>query len=414
MILWKGWRLISGNEGNVSGYLKDSLMEENERFKNRGDVSMVKSSEIRNPFLLPYEFNIENMEKIIGAVNESGKAFSDYLEFLEVLERTQTEMPAWVTENRVILDLNTLKLRDFSKGGDGIYTLLVPPYSGHTSTIVDFAPEQSLVITLLENGINKVCSIDWKSATEYTKYYDIDNYLSELDICIDELGGRVNLAGMSQSGWLIAMYAARFPNKVNTLTIAGAPIDTDAGETKIKDYANKYPMEFFDGLVAAGGGIMRGDFVLAGYKSIYPNVQYLNKYVSLYENINKPPCIRMFEIFERWYEHTIDLPGKWYLQVVKEIFRENRFFKGEFVGLGKKLSLGNIKCPVYLLAGERDVLAPKEQVFNAEERLGTSKSEIVKDIANGGHIGLVMAKVPLMENWPKIIEWIKAHSASRL
>ncbi len=78
-------------------------MGENERFKNRGDVSMVKSSEIRNPFLLPYAFNIENMEKIIGAVNESGKAFSDYLEFLEVLERTQTEMPAWVTENRVIL-----------------------------------------------------------------------------------------------------------------------------------------------------------------------------------------------------------------------------------------------------------------------------------------------------------------------
>ncbi len=115
--------------------------------------------------------------------------------------------------------------------------------------------------------------------------------------------------------------------------------------------------------------------------------------------------------FERWYEYTIDLPGKWYLQVVKELFKGNKFFKGEFVGLGKKLDLGNIKCPVYLLAGERDDITPKEQVFNAEERLGTDKSEIVKDIANGGHIGLFMGSIPLRDNWPRIIEWIKVHSA---
>jgi len=372
---------------------------------------LLRSSEVRNPFLLLSAFNMEYMEKIIGTMRENGKTFSDNLKFLETIERIQIERPSWITDNRVILDLNTLKLRDFSKGEDGINILIVPPYSGHISTIVDFAPEQSLVETFLKNGIKKVYSIDWKSATEEMKYYDIDNYLSELDICVDELGGRVNLVGMSQSGWLIAMYAARFPKKVNTLTVVGAPLDTDAGENKIKDYAHKYPMEFFDGLVAAGGGIMRGDLVLAGYKSIHPEVQYLKKYVSLYMDINKPQCVRMFETFERWYEHTIDLPGKWYLQVVKELFRENRFFKGEFIGLGKRLSLGDIKCPVYLLAGERDELTPKEQVFNAEERLGTKKSEIVKDIANGGHIGLFMARVPLAENWPKIIEWIKAHSA---
>jgi len=118
----------------------------------------------------------------------------------DLVRLIQIERPAWITDNRVILDLKTLKLRNFSKGEDGINILIVPPYSGHISTIVDFAPEQSLVETLLKNGIKKVYSIDWKSATEETKYYDIDNYLGELDICVDELGGRVNLVGMSQSG----------------------------------------------------------------------------------------------------------------------------------------------------------------------------------------------------------------------
>ena len=375
-------------------------------------VTKSEEEEFKNPFLLPYEFYMNNMDRIMGTVKENGHAFEDYLKYLKVFEKTQIEKPApvWNTENKVRLDLNTLELRDFSKKGEGIYTLIVPPYAGHTSKIVDFSPKQSLIETLLENEIEKVCSIDWKSATQAMKDYNIDNYLNELDICVDELGGRVNLAGMCQGGWLATMYAARFPEKVNTLIMGGTPIDTDAGECVIKEYAHKLPMEFFEMLVAMGGGVLKGEFMLGGFKSMNFEKQYIHKFVMLYENINDPAYVQKFETFEGWYEHTINLPGRWYLQVVKELFKENRLFKGEFVGLGRKLSLGDIKCPVYLLAGENDDLTPKEQVLNAQEHLGTKKSEIVKDIANGGHIGLFMGRKPLLENWPKIARWIKEHS----
>ena len=46
------------------------------------------------------------------------------------------------------------------------------------------------------------------------KDYDIDNYLAEINVCVDDLGGRVNLVGLCQGGWMSAMYAARFPDKV--------------------------------------------------------------------------------------------------------------------------------------------------------------------------------------------------------
>ncbi|SNQ62773.1 alpha/beta fold hydrolase [Candidatus Methanoperedens nitratireducens] len=372
-----------------------------------------KSPEDTNPLLWPSVFISDYMKKNAKVVEETLETLRDNLEFLKVFEKTQIEKPepTWTTKNSMIMDLNTLKLRDFSRGGDGIPMIIIPPYAGHTSTIVDFNTKQSLIELLLENGLEKVYSMDWKSATEEMRYYDIDNYLSELDICVDESGGRVNLAGMCQGGWLGAMYAARFPDKVNTLVLGGAPIDTDVGDGTIMKYAHKLPLEFFEGLVSVGGGVLKGDFMLDGFKSLHPDEQYFGKYVALYKRINNLEYVKRFELFERWYEYTIDLPGKLYLQVVKELFKENKFFKGEFVGLGKKLDLGNIKCPVYLLAGERDDITPKEQVFNAEERLGTDKSKIVKDIANGGHIGLFMGSIPLRDNWPKIIEWIKMHSA---
>jgi len=47
----------------------------------------------------------------------------------------------------------------------------------------------------------------------------------------------VNLVGLCQGGWMSAMCAARFPRKVASLVLAGAPIDTDAGNGPIKRWA---------------------------------------------------------------------------------------------------------------------------------------------------------------------------------
>lgn len=288
----------------------------------------------------------------------------------------------------------------------GTYTLILAPYAGHTSQIADFDKDQSLVEAFQKHGIDKVAVTDWKSATPETKDYTVDNYLQSVDKCVDELGGIANLVGLCQGGWLGAMYAARFPKKVNTLTLAGSPIDTDAGEGQIKELAHTYPMSYFEELVAMGNGVLKGEFMLQGFKNMHPGKQYVEKYAELYRKIGDPEYIKKFEKFERWYEYTIDLPGKFYLQVVKELFKENRFLKGEFVGLGKKLSLKDIKHPLYLLAGERDDITPPEQVFNAQKYVGTDKESIKKDTADGGHIGLFMGHKPLEKNWPKIIKWI--------
>jgi poly(3-hydroxybutyrate) depolymerase len=335
--------------------------------------------------------------------------FAKNLKFIEEVERIDYSLtPEFASPNRVLLDLHTLRLRDFSTGGGagGTRTLIVAPYAGHTSVIADYHPGQSLVQTLLANGVDRVLVTDWKSATLEMKDYDIDNYLAEFNVCVDEIGDRVNLVGLCQGGWMAAMYAARFPHRVNSLVLAGTPIDTGAGNGPIKRMARGLPMSFFEDLVKLGAGLMRGQFMLQGWKSMHPGEQYFEKYLELYQHMNDPAYLSKTETFERWYERPVDLPGRWYLQAIRQLFKENRFAKGEFVGLGRRLSLKDVTCRTYLLAGDSDDITTKEQVFDAEKYLGTPQKNIVKVLAPGGHIGLFMGARTLADYWPKIAGWI--------
>src|SRR5262249_11556629 len=137
--------------------------------------------------------------------------------------------------------------------------------------------------------------------------------------------------------------------------------------------------------------------------------QYMNKYIELYDHIDDHDYVKRTENFERWYEYTINLPGRWYLQVVKELFKDNLFVKGKFKALGKILKPKTITCPLYLLTGTRDDMTPTPQLFAAEHYFGTPKDKIVKDTAEGGHIGLFIGRNALRDNWPKIAAWLMKH-----
>jgi poly(3-hydroxybutyrate) depolymerase len=282
----------------------------------------------------------------LGAAIASGEVglFTQGVKTLAEAEKLEFGLsPEFASPNKIVIELHTMRLRDFSRDAtDEVPTVIDAPYAGHTAVIADFYSGQSLVQTLLANGLSRVFVTDWKSATLEMKDYDIDNYLAEINVCVDELGGRVNFVGLCQGGWTSAMYAARFPHKVRSLVLAGAPIDTDAGNGPIRRMAHELPLSDYQELITLGGGLMRGIYMLEAWKNMHPGQQYFRKYVDLYEHIEDPGYVRKEEAFESWYENPIDLPGRWYLQAVKELFKENRLVKGTFKGLGKPLSLKDI------------------------------------------------------------------------
>lgn len=355
-----------------------------------------------DPFCAMGEHLIQNQMKLSTKI----------LKFAEEAHKLDYNLkPVWATPNKAEIELKTMRLRDFSEDStEGLPVIIDAPYAGHSATIADYSTSQSLVQTLKTSGLERIYVTDWKSATDDMKDFTIDTYLEDLNTVIDSLGGKVHLIGLCQGGWMSAVYAARFPGKVATLVLAGSPIDTSVGEGMVKDLATTLPMNTYRELVAAGGGRLLGKFMLSAWKSMNPTDQYIKKYADLFMNIDDKDYIKRAEEFARWYETPLDLPGIYYLQAVEWIFKENRLAKGTFLALGKTISLKDITIPVYMLGGEADDITPPEQVFAAENYLGTAKSEMAKKLVPGGHIGLFMGSKTLKTAWPEISKWVLSHN----
>lgn len=359
------------------------------------------------PFFWPLAAGIE--------LGETGlDLFRRNMKFVQLAQEVDhPPQPGWATENRIALDLDTMRLRDFSAAGAvGTPVLVDAPFAGHSATIADFATGQSLVRTLLDNDVNRVLVTDWKSATAEMRDFDIDKYLSEINVVVDDLGGRVNLVGLCQGGWMSAMYASRFPEKVASLVLAGSPIDTNAGDGPIRSMAHSLPLSFYQEMVKQGGGRMLGRNMLAGWKNMHPDKQYVEKYIDLYAHVDDRNYIARTKTFESWYENPVDLPGVYYLQAIDLLFKQNLFARGKFTALGQTLSLKSITCPTYLMAGEADDITTKEQVFAARDLIGTAPDKITQSLVPGGHIGLFMGSRTLDEAWPLIATWLRQNGGA--
>jgi poly(3-hydroxyalkanoate) synthetase len=320
--------------------------------------------------------------------------------------------PHWATPNTIALELKTVRLRDFSTAADGIPTLLCAPFALHGAAVADLAPAHSLVATLRAAGLTRLFVTDWRSATADMRFLTIDDYLADLNVLVDQLGGTVDLVGLCQGGWLSLLYAARFPAKVRKLVLAGAPVDIAAGKSGLSALVDASPLALFRELVNLGDGRVLGRNVYKFWGPESVNAKDIHEMLQTGETIGSPAFAELEAVFRDWYAWTVDLPGAYYLEVIEKLYKNNEIAAGEFVALGKKVDLAEMRAPVFLLAAREDELVAPAQLFATEHLVGTPAYNIRKAMAPCRHAGLFMGKTILGEYWPEIARWMIGSDAS--
>ncbi|MCO4774343.1 MAG: DUF3141 domain-containing protein [Deltaproteobacteria bacterium] len=325
----------------------------------------------------------------------------------------------WTTPSVVVLDHELLQVREFRREGERFNTrrararrtprrplmLVAPEING--AIITDYGPDQSLVAAALEAGFPRVFVVAWRSADATNADTTVGDAIRAIETAIEHVGGPVHLAGICQGGWEAAMVAARRQDLVASLTVIASAIDFRAGDCALTKVVDATPQPVYEGLVAAGGGAMRGEFLNLGFNMLQFWKRMVVQPLRDWNGLDDEDYLARHALFSRWYDPVRDLPGPLYLRVVDDLFRKNLLVQGEFVleGDDAPVELGAITCPIAMIAGSKDAISPPPQVFALAEH-AASQHQLQRTF-DGGHVGVSIGHRVLVERWPEVFAWLR-------
>ena len=332
-----------------------------------------------------------------------GDVFAPYAALSPPQDSYAIDLSSFPTFQRVRLDLDTMFLLEPRRSAASARpVVIVGPYAVHDAAIADFAEGHSLAGALTEEGAGPLALTFWKSATVQMRDYGIDAYLSDLNVAVDDLGGRVSLVGSCQGGWLAAAYAARFPRKVEKLVAAAAPLDPGAAESHITRTLAATPPAAIARALALTGGRVSGTMSSALFGDNWS--PEFNAEAAL-----QGADVSTVQKFDAWNSRTVDLPGVYFAQTAEWIFRENRLANGSFP-LGREVGLAEIVAPIFALAASDDAVVTPPQVTAVKSKCRRAK--VAVRVEPGRHLSLFMGRRTLRTAWRDIAHWLGEERAA--
>ncbi len=286
--------------------------------------------------------------------------------------------------------------------------LFVPNLGISRPAIFDLQPGSSFVEYMCGQGYDFFL-LDWGV------YGDEDNGLT-VDACVTQLLPRVVRKVLESSGaseLAVIGYCMGAPLSVSFTALnselpvrayvnMAGPIDfSQAGL-----FARWLDKRFYDvDRVVDTIGAIPADWVKLGFKLLRPTME-LSTALNLWWNLDNPRYVEGYQALSRWANEYVPFPAEFFRKWVKEFYQENRLVKRE-LRLGDRLvDLSQVRCPVFVVAGREDYIAPAPCVKALLDHVGSDDKTYLE--LPGGHISLIAGRSASAHCWPRVSEWLAA------
>jgi polyhydroxyalkanoate synthase subunit PhaC len=257
--------------------------------------------------------------------------------------------------------------------------------------ILDLRKENSMIRWLVDRGLT-VFIVSWRSADAVTKDYTWDDYArrgtyAAIEAALQASGAKhVNTVGYCIGGTLLAATLAHMAvtghDKVKSATFFASQSDFElAGDLRV--FTDTPGRAHIASIIEKHNGVMPGSEMYETFNWLRP-IDLVWRYVIDQYMLGKPP--RPFDLLY-WNADQTNIPGPVHTQYLNDCYAENRIAKGEFVLLGEKINLKNVKIPVLVQSSREDHICPFESVYRTAKMFG-GETEFV--LAGSGHIAGVV------------------------
>ena len=139
----------------------------------------------------------------------------------------------------------------------------------------------------------------------------------------------------------------------------------------------------------------------------------LTKPLTVARNMHDRDMLAHIEAVDDYMAHMLAYPGRTFGQLYHRFFRVNDLADGRVeLEDGKLIDVADVKVPVLVVAGENDVLAPKDAVEHVVGLL-TGSPDVRFFTAKGGHLGVLTGRGARNATWRYLDRFLRDHDRRR-
>ncbi|MBU3662816.1 MAG: class III poly(R)-hydroxyalkanoic acid synthase subunit PhaC [Bacteroidetes bacterium] len=270
--------------------------------------------------------------------------------------------------------------------------------------VLDLQPDRSLMKKLIDEGLD-IYIMDWGYPKQQHKYLTMEDYiLGFMNDAVDFIrkstkSPKIHKMGICQGGTFSAIYAAIYPEKLQSLTVYVTPFDFSGNECMLYKWTKDLDVDtMVDSL-----GIIPADMLNAGFGSLKPSAD-ISKYFGMMDMMQDDAKLSNFLRMEKWKNDCPDLAGEMFRKYIKDLWRDNKLIKGEFILGSHKVDLKKITMPFLNIFATEDNIIPNNSTRTVMKVIGSKDKE--EYAFPGGHIGVFVGGRSQKELGPKVAQWV--------
>lgn len=358
----------------------------------------------------PANFLASNPVALRKAVETNGRSLVEGLQNLvDDLERSDGDLLVTLSDPEafkvgetlatakgyVVFETELFQLLRYEPTTEKVYSrplLMVPPWI-NKYYILDLQPKSSMIRWLVAQGF-AVYVISWRNPTSEMADYGMDSYVhlgvrKAIEAVINLSGSDdCNVVGYCIGGTTLALTLAYL---AKTSKASDSPIRSATFFTALTDFEDPGPLKAFidEGFIT---GIM-----LEAQKKGYLDQRIMARTFSFLRpnDLVYGPAVKAYLMGEQrpkfdllfWNEDSTRLPERMAREYLTHLYRDNDFARGQFEIEGVKVGLEDIRMPHYVVACEKDHIAPWKASFKG---LAKARGGGRFVLAQSGHIAGVI------------------------
>ena len=321
------------------------------------------------------------------------------------------------TPFRIVFSGAGATLRDYGNAdsSDGPVLLIIPAPIKDAS-IWDLAPWASVARHCGDAGIH-VYLVEWKPPPEVIdaglREY-AGRFVAECLDAITEINGEIPVfgAGHSLGGTLAAIFAALHPDRFAGLVLLGSPLHFGQDVGAIDSFVAAFP--HIGSVAAAAPGSIPGSMMSAGASVADPHDFRWSRLVDRIRSQGDRRALLTHLRVVRWSMQEASMARELFRSVVEELYRDDRFYRGELRMNGGTVGPANITVPLLFVVDPRCRLVPPGAMLPFMGATSSGDTTVFKYGGDTGvalqHVGMLAGKEAHRRIWPKIVDWIHARS----